>query len=87
MKMFSIELGNPAKRFLKNCEAELYKRLMERIRTLAVNPFPQDMKRVAGRKEKVFRVRVGDYRIQYVVFYEQNTVLIADVDKRSKAYD
>ncbi len=85
--MLIIELGNPAKRFLRNCETELYQRLMERIRTLAVNPFPQDMKRVAGRKEKVFRVRVGDYRIQYIVFYEQSAILIADVDKRSRAYD
>jgi len=85
--MLAIELGNPAKRFLRNCESELYQRLMDRIRILAANPFPQDVKRVVGKKEKVFRVRVGDYRIQYVVFFEQNIILISDVDKRSKAYD
>ncbi len=60
---------------------------MERIKLLAVNPFPQDVKRVGGRKEKVFRVRVGDYRIQYVVFYEENILLVSDADKRSRAYD
>ena len=85
--MLALELGNPAKRFLRNCESELYQRLMDRIRILAANPFPQDVKRVVGKKEKVFRVRVGDYRIQYVVFFEQNIILISDVDKRSKAYD
>ena len=63
--MLAIELGNPAKRFLRNCESELYQRLMDRIRILAANPFPQDVKRVVGKKEKVFRVRVGDYRIVF----------------------
>ena len=85
--MFTIKFGNPAKRFLRHCENDLYERLMDRIRLLATEPFPQDVKRVVGRKEKVFRVRVGDYRIQYVVFHEQNSILIADVDKRSRAYD
>ena len=85
--MLKIKLGNPAKRFLRKCDKELYGRLMDRIRVLAVDPFPQDVKRVIGRKEKVFRVRVGDYRIQYTVFNEDNVLLITDVDKRSRAYD
>ncbi len=84
--MLRIELGNPAKRFLKKCDPSLYERLMQRIRLLASNPFPSDMKRISRRKEKVFRVRVGNYRIQYAVLHEQNSVLITDVDKRERAY-
>lgn len=85
--MFNIKLGNPAKRFLKNCEISLYERLMNRIRSLASDPFPSDAKRVVGRKEKIFRVRAGEYRVLYAVFYEQNLILITDVDKRSRAYN
>ncbi len=85
--MLRIELGNPAKRFLKKCDKNLYERLILKIKLLSNNTFPQDIKRVVGSKEKVFRVRVGDYRIQYVVFYEQNIILITDIDKRSKIYD
>ena len=85
--MLRIELGNPAKRFLKKCDKNLYERLISEIKLLSNNSFPQDVKRVVGRKEKVFRVRVGDYRITYVVVYEQNLILIADIDKRSKIYD
>lgn len=85
--MFNIELGNPAKRFLRKCDKTLYERLMNKIKSLASNPFPQGVKRVIGRKEKIFRVRVGDYRIQYAVFRERNLILITDVDKRSRAYD
>ncbi|HLD05247.1 MAG TPA: type II toxin-antitoxin system RelE/ParE family toxin [Candidatus Nanoarchaeia archaeon] len=85
--MLKVLLGAPSRRFLKKCETELHKRLMRKIRELAENPFPSDMKRVEGKKEKVFRVRVGDYRVQYVVFYEKNEVLISDIDKRPRAYD
>ena len=60
---------------------------MSRIRSLASDPFPPDCKRVVGRKEKVFRVRVGNYRILYTVFHERNLILIADVDKRDRAYE
>ena len=85
--MYDIVLGNPAQRFLKKCEPQLYDRLIQQIKSLALDPFPQNVKRVVGRKEKTFRVRVDDYRIQYVVFYDNNKILITDVDKRPHAYD
>lgn len=84
--MLKIEFGNPATRFLKKCERNVYERVMEKIESLATDPFPQGVKRVLGRKEKVLRVRVGDYRIQYVMFHEQNLILITDIDKRPRAY-
>ena len=58
--MLRTELGNPAKRFLKKCDKNLYERLISRIKLLSNEPFPSDVKRVVGRKERVFRVRVGD---------------------------
>jgi mRNA interferase RelE/StbE len=85
--MLNIKLGNPAKKFLRKCEKQIYKRLIDKIRKLAVNPFPQDVKRIVGKKEKIFRIRVGNYRIQYAVFHEENLILITDVDKRAKAYE
>ena len=84
--MLKIELGNPAKRFLKKCNSILYERLMHKISSLSINPFPQDAVRVVGRKEKIFRIRVGDYRVQYIVDYDKNLILITDVDKRPRAY-
>ena len=59
----------------------------ERIEKLKEEPFPQDVKRVVGKKDKIFRVRVGDYRIQYSVIYEKNLIFISDIDKRGRAYD
>lgn len=85
--MFTIEFSSQAKHFLKKCDEELTLRIIERIEKLAQDPFPSDTKRVVNRKEKVFRVRVGDYRIQYSVIYEESLLFISEVDKRPRAYD
>lgn len=84
--MFKIELSSHAKRFLKKADEQLAKRIIERIEKLGAEPFPTDVKRVVNRKEKIFRVRVGDYRIQYTVHYEENLVFISDIEKRPRAY-
>jgi len=61
-------------------------RLVERIEKLKEDPFPSDVKRVVNRKEKAFRVRVGDYRIQYSVHYDRNLLFISEIEKRPRAY-
>ena len=84
--MFEIELSSHAKRFLKKADKQLAKRIIDRIEKLGAEPFPTDVKRVVNRKEKIFSVRVGDYRIQYTVHYEENLVFISDIEKRPRAY-
>ncbi|HLC53191.1 MAG TPA: type II toxin-antitoxin system RelE/ParE family toxin [Candidatus Nanoarchaeia archaeon] len=85
--MFSAEFGSDAKKFLKKADKEIARRIIYKIEKLKIEPFPSDVKRVVGKKERIFRIRVGDYRIQYSVFYDKNTIFISDIDKREKAYD
>jgi len=85
--MFSVEFSSLAKHFLKKSDKPLTERIIQRIEKLAEDPFPSDVKRVVNRKEKVFRIRVGDYRIQYTILYEKKLIFISDIDKREKAYD
>ena len=85
--MFNIDYSNQAKRFLKKVDRTIAKRILDKIEELSNNPFPTDVKRIVNKKEKIFRVRVGDYRIQYSVFYNKNILFISDIDKRSRAYD
>lgn len=85
--MYALFFSNQPRKFLKNLEKETRHRIYEKIEGLAQNPFPQEVVRVAGKKEKVFRVRVGRYRIQYVVMQEAKQILITDIDKRDRAYN
>lgn len=84
--MFEVELSSSAAKFLKKCEKEMAGRLLSRLEKLREDPFPTDVKRVVNRKEKVFRVRVDDYRIQYSVLFEKNLLFVSDIDKRPRAY-
>ena len=85
--MFSAEFGSEAKKFLKRADKELSSRIIERIEKLKIEPFPSDVKRVVGKRDKIFRVRVGSYRVQYSVFYDKHVIFISDIDKRERAYD
>ena len=86
--MFSAELKKPALKFLKSIKDKtLLKRISDKIDELEKNPFPQDIERVEGYKDvKVFRVRVGDYRILYFVDYSSSKVYVEKIDKRSRVY-
>ena len=85
--MFAVYLSSNAERFLKRSPKDLRERIFQKIKNLSEDQFPSDSKRVRGRDEKIFRIRVGDYRVQYVVFYDKKEVLISDIDKRERAYD
>ncbi len=85
--MFTVRLAKQPQKFLKKSEKELHDRLCQKLKDLAQNPFPTDVKRVVGKEEKVFRVRVGDYRIQYEVIYAENLVMVTEIEKRPRTYD
>jgi mRNA interferase RelE/StbE len=84
--MFDIFLGSQPERFLKKADKELRQRIWKKLNELKQNPFPSDVVRVVGRKEKAFRVRVGVYRIQYYVFQDKKEIAVFDIDKRGRAY-
>lgn len=84
--MLSVKFSSYANKFLKKSERNVADRLIESIEGLAKNPFPSGVKRVVSKKGKVFRIRVGDYRVSYAVFFGKNELLIIDIDKREKAY-
>ena len=85
--MFEMEFSSAAKKFLKKAEKDVVARIVERTEKLAEDPFPKEVKRVVNRTEKIFRVRVGDYRIQYIVQHEKSLIYITDIDKRERAYE
>ena len=84
--MFNLEFSSSARKFIKKIDKQTASRILEKIEKLAQDPFPTDVKRVVNKKEKIFRVRVGDYRIQYSVIYDRNMIFISDIDKRPRAY-
>lgn len=86
--MFSAHVDKQALKFLEKLkDKQLYRRLMARVDELEQDPFPRDCRIVEGYEQKVFRVRVGDYRILYYVVFETQTVYVFIIDKRGRVYE
>ena len=73
--MFDVVYSNQARKFFKNSNKILINRLLIKIKELKNKPIIRDTKIIEGYKEKLFRVRVGDYRILYEIDYDANTIL------------
>jgi len=84
--MFEVYYSNQTQKFLKKVDKLLISRIFEKIEILKETPVIHDSKIVEGYKEKLFRVRVGDYRILYEVDYVSNRIGIVKIDKRSRVY-
>ena len=85
--MYSVELSQKASKFLDKLDKHLSERIEERLKILANDPVPHDSKFI-GRHEgdKVFRIRLGDYRALYKVKEKEKIVLITKIDKRDRVY-
>jgi mRNA interferase RelE/StbE len=84
--MFDIQYSRQAVKFLKSLDKTLVSRILTKIEKLKYDPISHDSKIVEGYREKLFRVRVGDYRILYEVDYNGNVIGIIKIDKRSRVY-
>lgn len=84
--MFDIKYSRQAVKFLKSLDKKLVLRILSKIEKLKEEPIQHDSKMVEGYGEKLFRVRVGDYRILYEVDYKKNLIGIVKIDKRARAY-
>jgi len=84
--IFGIKYSRQAVKFLKSLDNELVLRILRKIEKLKEEPIQHDSKRVEGYGEKLFRVRVGDYRILYEVDYKDNLIGIVKIEKRARAY-
>lgn len=84
--MFEIFLDNPAKNFIKKLNSKDKQRILATIEKLAEDPVPHDAKRIYGTSERLFRIRVGNFRILYRIDYGEIIIIIVNVDARKRVY-
>lgn len=82
---YRIEFAPRADRQFKALDRSLQARLARRINSLAENPRPQGIKKLAG-EEDLYRLRVGDYRIIYQIQEKRLVVLVVGVGHRAEVY-
>lgn len=85
MSRYRIELRPAAVRALRKLDPQVRHRLQGAIALLAQDPRPPSARALQGRP--AMRVRVGDYRIVYMVTDDVLLVVVVAIGHRREVYD
>ena len=82
--MFQIELTETARRFLKKLQKKDAELILNKIYSMKENPY-RFLKRLYG--EKLWRLRIGDYRAIVDVIISANKIIVVRVGHRKNIYN
>ena len=83
---YRVELRPSALRDLKKLPPGVRERISERIDALGDNPRGPGTKSLKGNLKGLWRLRVGDYRVMFVVDDRKRTVDVLRVGARGSLY-
>ncbi len=86
MAKYALEIKPSARKELESLSDRLIGRLMPKIEGLATEPRPPGCKKLRGYKD-LWRVRVGDYRIVYIIDDDSELVSVTRVAHRRDVYE
>jgi len=84
--MFKILLDIPAYTFLAEAGETMHLRVREIFEELALDPVPQEAKRIIESKEKIFRLRSRHLRLLYRINYENLTLVVIIIEPLTRMY-
>lgn len=85
MDSYSINFKPSVEKDLRRLPKALVARVMKRIEGLASEPFPRRAVRLSA-TERLYRIRVGDYRIVYEVDVQARLVTVHYIRHRREVY-
>jgi len=85
MPTYEITFARSAGKELQALPLNVAERILTKIEGLASNPRPHGCKKLSG-PTRLWRLRVGDYRIVYDIDDEERVVDISVIRHRSVAY-
>mgnify|MGYP001589663273 CR=1 FL=1 len=82
--MYSIQIEKNAEEFLKKLQKNEAETILNKIYSIRENPF-RFLKRLQG--EKLWRLRIGDYRVIIDVIISMNKIMVIRIGHRKNVYD
>jgi len=83
---YSLEIKQSAQKELDALDDALFNRIDRKILVLAENPRPAGCKKLKGYKDQ-WRVRVGDWRVVYIVVDTAKLVSVTRIAHRREVYE
>ena len=84
--MFSIILTNKANGQLNHLDGKMRHRVEELLSLLEHSPVPamqHDLKKISGEQD-TYRIRLSSYRIVYKIYWENKSIAVAKIERRSE---
>jgi len=82
--MYSIQIEKNAEDFLKKLQKKDAESILNKIYSIRENPY-RFLKRLQG--EKLWRLRIGDYRAVVDVIVSMNKIIVIRIGHRKNIYD
>ena len=82
--MYSIQIEKNAEEVLKKLQKKDAEIILNKIYSIRENPF-RFLRRLQG--EKLWRLRIGDYRVIVDVIISMNKVIVVRIGHRKNIYD
>jgi mRNA interferase RelE/StbE len=83
---YAIDTKPSARRELENLSDSLIARLVPKIEGLAANPRPSGCRKLRGYKD-LWRIRVGHYRVVYIIDDDRKVVSVTRIAHRRDVYE
>jgi len=84
--MYSIVISNSAEKDMEHLSSSVLKRVSKAIDKLPAQPRPPGCLKLKGASENLWRIRVGDYRIIYLIADEIQVIDVRRVRNRDDIY-
>lgn len=86
MDMYKIVEKATAQKALRKMQPECAKRIRAKIRLIAENPYGNHSQVTKLQGREGYRLRVGDYRVLYLIQNDKLVICVLDVLPRGQAY-
>lgn len=84
--MYQIRFKKKAQKELLNLPKSIIKTVVTSIDNLSSNPRPKGSKKLRGSKENLWRIRIGNYRVIYLIEDTVKVLVVRKIGHRKDIY-
>lgn len=86
LKGFRIIYSESAKKDLKKLEKSIIESIVKKLNLLVSGNQGLDIKKLTAYEQSTYRLRVGNYRVLYIIHEHEIVVKVIQVDHRKDSY-
>lgn len=84
--IYRIEWSSAALRQVRKLDEQVARRVLRAVTALAADPRPVGVEGLSGQPRGTMRIRVGNYRVVYVIDDSDIVIVVARVAHRREVY-